>query len=197
MSIDFFKKQNDEWLIQLYEELYLYHRGLWEKTIKTNIPFIRLKTGEMVTPFNIQTSKPNAYLPTNISSNYPTIKKSLLENRNTQLFFENLGLTSPELRMELSQFILLKYKRRRRTIPKVEDLEKLFLHYEQCNVEEAEIFLKELSELPILQAVKSSDGVIVGAIPNEVYLKNEELAFFSRIMKMCFGCYWKNCIMRF
>ena len=179
MTADFFKKQNDQWLTELYEEL-LHHRGLWEKVIKTNVPLIHLENGQMVMPFDAQTGKPKAYLPTNISSNYPTVKKSLLENKNAQLFFEGLGLTSPKLRMELTQFILPKYKRRRRTIPKVEDLEKLFLHYEQCNVEEAEMFLRELSELPILQAIKSSDGTIVGAIPREVYLENEALTFFFK-----------------
>lgn len=180
MNVDFFKKQSDEWLIELYEELYLHHRSLWKKTLKTNIPLIRLENGEMVTPFDVQTGNPNAYLPTNVSSNYPTVKFSLLKNKNTELLFENLGLTSPELRLELAQFILPKYRRKRRTIPKVEDLEKLYLHYEQCNHEEAEKFLKEISELPILQAVKSSDGTLVGAIPREIYLENEDLVFFFK-----------------
>jgi hypothetical protein len=187
MNVDFFNKQSDEWLTRLYNEIYLHHRGLWEKTIKTNIPLIRLESGKMVIAFDAQTGKPNAYLPTNVSSNYPTIKQSLLKNKNTELLFENLGLTSPELRLELNQFILPKYKRRRRTIPKIEDLEKLFLHYEQCNVEEAEMFLKEISELPILQAVKSSDGSIVGAVPREVYLENDDLisldGLYNEILK--------------
>ena len=180
MKVDFLKKQTDEWLIQLYGELYQHHRGLWEKIIKKSIPLIRLGNGKMVTPIDAQTGKPNAYLPTSTPSNYPTIKKYLAENNTALRFFESLNLTTPELRMELSQFILPKYKRRKRSIPTAEDLEKLFLHYEQSNVEEAEHFIKEISELPILQAIQSSDAAIVGAIPKEVYLVDKDLEFYFK-----------------
>ncbi|NJN77781.1 MAG: hypothetical protein HC803_05155 [Saprospiraceae bacterium] len=130
----------------------------------------------MVTAFDAETGKPNAYLPTNLQTDYPTIKKNIAEN--AKAFFEKLGLTTPELRAELSQFILPKYKKRKRIIPKVEDLEKLFLHYQQCNAEEGETFCKEISELPILQAINAADGEIVAAIPHEIYLLNQDLETF-------------------
>lgn len=177
-TVAFFEKQTDEWLIQLYEQLLWHHRSLWEKPIRFDIPLIRLENGKMVTPFERQTGKPNVYLPTEISTNYSTIKKTIADHSNATLFFENIGLTTPELRMELMQFVLPKYRRKRRVIPKVEDIEKLFLHYEQCSVAEAESFLKEISILPILQATKANDGKIVGAIPSEVYLMNENLERF-------------------
>lgn len=179
-NTDFYKKQTDEWLLKLYHELYLHHRSLWERLIRFDAPLIRLENGEMVTAFQKTTGEPNAYLPISTPTHYATVKKNIAEHSEAKTFLEQLGLTTPALQMELAQYVLPKYKRRQRTIPTVEDLEKLFLHYEQCNLETAESFIKEISELPILQAVKSSDGTIIGAVPNEVYLASDELSFYFK-----------------
>lgn len=174
LDIVFLEKQTDEWLLSFYSAVGKIEnlRSLLQKTC----PIIRLENGKMVTAFNNKTGKPNAYLPTNLQTDYPTIKKNIAENAKS--FFEKLGLTTPELRAELTQFILPKYRKRRRIIPKVEDLEKLFLHYQQCNTEEGEVFCEELAALPILQAIKAETGEIVGALPSEVYLLNDDLETF-------------------
>jgi hypothetical protein len=174
LDTNFLEQQNEEWLLAFYAAVGKMEslRILLQKTC----PIIRLENGKMVTAFDAETGKPNAYLPTNLDTNYPTIKQSIAENAKT--FFEKLGLTTPELRAELTQFILPKYKKRKRIIPKVEDLEKLFLHYQNCNAEEGDAFCQELSELPILQAIKAESGEIIGALPSEIYLLNADLETF-------------------
>lgn len=174
LDTNFLERQSEEWLLAFYAVVEKMEslRVLLQKTC----PIIRLENGKMVTAFDAETGKPNAYLPTNLDTNYPTIKQSIAEN--AKAFFEKLGLTTPELREELAQFILPKYKKRKRIIPQIEDLEKLFLHYQNCNTEEGEAFCQELSELPILQAIKAESGEIIGALPSEVYLLNPDLETF-------------------
>lgn len=178
----FLEQQSDEWLTFLYQELLLHHRSLWhgEQSLVQQKAIIRLENGKMVHPFSLETGQPNAYLPSDLKTDYPTVKSSLLQHSNTLIFLENLGLRTPELRAELEQFILPKYQKSRPTeLPKIEDLEKLFLHYQTCNTEEAATFLEQLKEMPFLLATKN-DGKKIAARPNEVYFWTAELEVYFK-----------------
>ena len=135
------------------------HRSLWSanKAVAKQKFIIRLENGTMVTPFDLESGIPNAYIPTKLQTDYPTIKKSIAKNELAKTFLENLGLSTPILRDELENYILPKFinaqKTKEATLPSLEDLEKIITHYWQCNAEEAKALENQLNSLPILQAV--------------------------------------------
>ena len=184
MEIDFLEKQSDKWLIYFYTELLQNHRSLWSgnKAIAKQKPIIRLENGNMVTPFNSENGTPNAYIPTKLKTDYPTVKQVIADNELATSFLENLGLSTPILRDELENYILPKFIQAQKTkeeiIPSLEELEKIITHYWQCNAEEAKILEDQLTKLPILQAVSNEDGSIIAACPNQVYFENELLSEF-------------------
>ena len=184
MELDFLAKQSEDWLIYFYTELLQNHRSLWSsnKALAKQKPIIRLENEEMVTPFHLETGTPNAYIPTKLKTNYPTVKQTIIENDLAKSFLENLGLSTPILRDELENYILPKFIKAQKTkediLPSLGELEKIITHYWQCNAEEAKALESQLSTLPILQAVSNEDGSIMAACPNQVYFENDLLREF-------------------
>lgn len=184
MDIHFLQVQSEEWLIYFYIQLLQNHRSLWSgnKALVKQKPIIRLENGEMVTPFNLEDGTPNAYIPTKLKTDYPTVKQVITEDELAKSFLENLGLSTPILRDELENYILPKFinaqKIKTDILPSLEELEKIITHYWQCNAEEAKALEQQLSTLPILQAVSNEDGSIIAACPNQVYVENELLTEF-------------------
>ncbi|MFK7982581.1 MAG: DEAD/DEAH box helicase [Saprospiraceae bacterium] len=184
MELDFFEKQSEDWLIYFYTELLQNHRSLWSgsKALAKQKAIVRLENGKMVTPFHLQNGTPNAYIPTKLKTDYPTVKNSITENELAKSFLENLGLSTPILRDELENYILPKFINAQKTkediLPSLVELEKIITHYWQCNAEEAKALETQLSTLPILQAVSNEDGSIIPACPNQVYFENELLHEF-------------------
>jgi len=184
MESDFLEKQSDEWLIYFYTQLLQNHRSLWSgsKALVKQKPIIRLENGKMLLPFHQENGTPNAYIPTKLKTDYPTVKKVITENELAKSFLENLGLSTPILRDELENYILPKFINAQKTkediLPSLEELEKIITHYWQCNAEEAKSLENQLNGLPILQAVSNEDGSIIAACPNQVYFENDLLSEF-------------------
>ena len=97
MESDFLEKQTDDWLIYFYTELLQNHRALWSghKALAKEKPIIRLENGRMVLPFDKVTGTPNAYIPTQLATEYPTVKRALVEEELAKSFLESLGLSTP------------------------------------------------------------------------------------------------------
>ncbi len=184
MNSDFLQKQTDEWLIYFYTELLQNHRALWSghKALVKEKPIIRLENGRMVLPFDRATGTPNAYIPTQLATEYPTVKQTIVTQDLAKSFLENLGLSTPVLRDELENHILPKFinaqNAKEAIMPSMAELEKIITHYWQCNAEEAVQLEKQLSQLPILQVVSIEDGSIIAACPNQVYFENKLLTRF-------------------
>lgn len=73
-------------------------------------PFIRLEGNRHVLPFD-ESGKPQAYLPGNSSSSFPTVKKSIAEDDEAREFLEEeIGLTEPDNVAEVIEFVLPQYE---------------------------------------------------------------------------------------
>ena len=106
----FLCNQSDEWLQKLY--LFLdQHRQVTRKQSPTFLSkeFIRLADGSMVRPFDSQ-GRANAFLPAEGCEGFPTIKKSLVEDRRIELFFVGLGLEEPDVYAYIEKTILPLYE---------------------------------------------------------------------------------------
>ncbi|MEM6697157.1 MAG: AAA domain-containing protein, partial [Bacteroidota bacterium] len=125
-------------------------------------------------PFDRDSHKPDVFLPSQFSSNYPTVKSALLKSENAKKLLQNLGLTTPDLREELLHQVLPALENQQLAATP-ETLEKIITHYFQCNAEEAEILSERLKNLPILLAIEGSSGAIKSAKAQDVYWLNEFL----------------------
>ena len=111
---EFIKKQDDEWVIRFYTFL-KDKKALWKKKDWNpegplrKKPFIRLENNTHVAPFE-NSEKPCAYLPGDFGSSFPTVKKSIAENKEAREFLKELELNEPDKYDEVIGHVLPKYK---------------------------------------------------------------------------------------
>lgn len=112
LTDDFLEKQDDTWIVTFYV-FFKNKEDLWEKPTAPlrKRKIIRLEDNSHVVPFS--NGKPNAYLPTENSSESQTIKKSIFFNQaSTEFlkeFLKKLGIRERDLFTEVTEFILPKY----------------------------------------------------------------------------------------
>ncbi|MEM8528302.1 MAG: AAA domain-containing protein [Bacteroidota bacterium] len=177
---DFIQTQSDEWLSSIYQEWYQQHRSLWARL--KYLPIIRTAKEAVLAPFNAASHQTQVYLPSKFSSNYPTVKASLIEAEQARKFLESIGLTTPDLREELLHQVLPAFETQNiEATP--ETLEKIVTHYFQCTAEEAELLSERLKNLPILLAIQAESGEIKSATPQAVYLLNDFLQIWFEYEK--------------
>lgn len=104
----FIANQSDEWLINFYRYL-LDQRALWSKGgVLRKKPFIRLEGDTHVPPFDDQ-DKPNAFLPGDSPTDFPTVKRTICRNEQALDFLNKLGLKKPDIVDDVIQHVLPKY----------------------------------------------------------------------------------------
>lgn len=179
ITYDFLKTKSDEWMIDFYSRL-LNQESLWRSPagILRTKPIIRLENGELDAPFN-NDGKNLVYLPTEISSKYKTVKKSLTENENSLKFLKELGLKEPDLFAEINEFIIPKYQSSNPIKDEgyFDDIEKILKAYEDENLPEKD--KTSLGELlkssSFIDSFKNDTKENYLKRPNETYLNNSDL----------------------
>jgi len=106
---EFIDMQTDDWLIKFYNFLKI-KSNIWKKSdsILRQIKFLRLEDNTHVLPFE-NDGTPNAYLPSSVETNFPTIKRNIYNNEGAADFLKRLGIIEPDLFAEIIEFILPKY----------------------------------------------------------------------------------------
>lgn len=123
LNEEFMKSQSDEWVIKFYE-FCLKHQDLWEQpsSVLRKKPFIRLNDDDThVIPFHAN-GNPLAYLPTDSSSDFPTVKPSIDDNPKAHEFLIKLGLHEPGMLSEVIDHIFSKYDDNKTDVPKEENI---------------------------------------------------------------------------
>jgi len=203
ITAEFMERKSDDWLIDFYKRL-LNQESLWRgssysedtfitktsskgstsfsftffsKGILRTKPIIRLENGEHIAPFD-SNGKPQVYLPTEIKTQYKTVKLILTKNKESLKFLKELGLTEPDLFAEIREFILPKYSTEN---PKkdefyFDDFGKLLKGYEDVQSSKKEEFIKELSNVSFICAVKNNnpeESCLLKA--SQIYFGDEDL----------------------
>jgi hypothetical protein len=106
----FLENQPEEWIINFYSFLGADRTALWKKpdAALRKRKIIRLENNSHVVPFKSD-GTPNAYLPSTGTTNFPTIKKSIIADEDASDFLKKLGMIEPDLFAEIIEFILPKY----------------------------------------------------------------------------------------
>jgi len=188
---DFLSRQSDDnWVCEFYE-FASGRRGI--HYILKNKPIIRLQDGNHVAPFDRYSDKPNAYLPTEHGSQFPTVKTEVCNSSDKAMeFLRNLGLKKPDIIDEARELILPEYKRGEvgradidtktkhweytRTI--VEALRKA-LRLDEWDKKRTG-FIDTLKKIPFLLAT-NAEGVKEFCCPEEmIYFRSPELEMYFK-----------------
>jgi hypothetical protein len=121
LNEEFMKSQSDEWVIKFYEFL-LKHQDLWEQSssVLRKKPFIRLNDDTHVIPFHAN-GNPLACLPTDSTSDFPTVKQSIYDDPKAREFLVKLPLDRPDALFEVIDF-LPKYNDPEADVPKEDNI---------------------------------------------------------------------------
>ena len=89
----FLAQQSDEWIINFY--IFLNQTSSYSRQRAIFQPIIRLEDNRHVEPYGNDNS-PQVYFPKENSSRFPTVKRSILENKEAKIFLESLGIKEPD-----------------------------------------------------------------------------------------------------
>ena len=112
---NFMDSKNDEWIVKFYsriinsEALYRAKSYYQESGVLRRRPIIRLEDDSHVCPYN-DSDEPQVYIPSERTSDFKTVKRSISENGNARLFLTRLGLGEPDDIAEIKEFIVPKYQ---------------------------------------------------------------------------------------
>ena len=119
---EFMGKQTDEWVIEFYRFL-LKHEDLWSESssVLRKKPFLRLSNDTHVIPFH-ENGNPLAYLPTDSTSDFPTVKQSIYDDPKAHEFLVKLGLDEPGILSEVIDHVFPKYDDREIDVSKEDNI---------------------------------------------------------------------------
>jgi len=181
ITAEFLQAKSDKWMIDFYR-LLLNQQSLWSergypKGILRTKPIIRTENNEHIAPFD-SNGKVQAYLPAETKSKYKTVKRILTENEESLKFLKELGLTKPDLFAEIVEFIIPKYRNENPVKDNgyFEDFEKLLKGYESIQSSKKSEFVKELSDVPFIYAIKNDNPEEKRLLkPVQTYFSDEDL----------------------
>lgn len=189
LDTDFLEEQTDAWMIRLYRFLDE-QKALWRATTTwrqgaapiRNKPFIRLEDSSHVAPFRLQTGEPQAFLPLEMPTDLPTVKKEIAADEQALEFLKHLGLSEPDIVDEVIGKTLPKYRGlESREIDDQEhegDIRKIFLALGTDSESKVRRLIKSLSNTPFLFAQNVKTGRIALQTPPSVYMRSPELEIY-------------------
>jgi len=147
---EFIQKQSDGWMIKFYSFL-LKPKELWEKSnsILRQKKFIRLSDETHVTPFR-ENGNPQAYLPSDLPTNFPIVKQNIAKDENVLKFLGELRLPKPDELYDVLENVLPKYSNidisiyREENIRDIKRIHKILADYHPQNLQDSITHIKTL-----------------------------------------------------
>ena len=111
VTLDFLTEQDDGWIAHFYHFLHG-NAALWRGPlgVARKKPILRLEDCTHVDPFD-KSGKPNAYLPGQSQTEFPTIRRAVATDDKAREFLGELGLTEPDVVAEVLENVLPRYAR--------------------------------------------------------------------------------------
>lgn len=168
----FLSSRSDVWLKSFYNYC-LTIPSLWEKLKELEI--IRLENGKNVKPFVNDVAQ--VFLK-EVDPEYPQIKQTFLEDKNSLDFFKKIGIGYPDERDIIFRTIIQRYDHEEFSIDDdilLRDFENILTYYFDCNEESKSELIKQLSNKCIIVTKSRDDEESHLNFPNKVYLRNQLL----------------------
>ena len=186
LSVPFLSGQSNDWFIRFYQFL-INHEALWRKPrwggdsggILRSKPIIRLKNGQLVSPFKHDGS-PNAYLADSADTDsiLPVVEPELYRTETVRRFLMDLGIPELDVVEEVIDQILPKYQNNVIEVQPKEherDLSQIGQAYRTDSREKKERLRTALSSSRFVLAEKPYERERVFLQPDQVYFESDEL----------------------
>ena len=172
----FLEAQSDEWIERLYRYLNG-QRGIFQGHWRLPLPpLVRLEDGSHIT-FNA-TESPNAYLPGNVKTGYPTVRRSVCQSDDARNFLEFLGLRVPAAVDDVITNVLPKYCDDQVDVSDCEyrsDIDRILAAFDTDLRAQRNQLLIALQKTKFVAAVDTGSGASCFVRPDEVYLATANL----------------------
>ena len=175
LSAVFLEAQSDEWIERLYEFLNG-QRGIFNRLWGLTPPLLRLEDGTHVV-FDNEKS-PNAYLPSDTPTGFPTVKTSVCQSEEAREFLKYLGLRTPAPVDDVIVNVLPKYRKDSVKIPDCEyqaDIERVLVAFDTDSNAQRRNLLTALRDAKFVVAVDTDSGASQFVLPDKPYLATERL----------------------
>jgi hypothetical protein len=183
LTTTFLEARSDRWVEELYCYLDKQEPAKWKPPYGDlwRCPIIRLSTGKHVGAFR-EDKKPNAFLQSDATGFYPTVKAEVLHEEAASSFIKRIGIGPPDLTARILEVILPKYTAltSHRISPEehLADFEIVCSFVEKSSGANFELVWKALDQTPLFYARNVAKGTCDYRLRQEVFLGTPELRTF-------------------
>jgi len=185
----FTEKQTDEWFLKLYEIFADIKKEVWD--ILQFRPIIRTNDNKTLVPFNVA-KELQVFLPSEIESNFPTVKKIFVENNKSLEFLKGIQIKEPNLLSDIDFNIIPKYKNNEKfdITTLIKHFEIFYQYYNQCPNYEINNFINKIKNIDFILTLKSIENKNCKKSANQIYFKTQELELYFENYNE--SIYWLN-----
>lgn len=170
----FLEAQSDDWVLRLYEFLSGQEAAL-RRRLET-IPLIRLDDGTHVVAR--ESDKAKAFLPSNIETSFPTMRRAVCSTPEVRSFLVSLGITEPDPVDDVVWNVLPKYRQDEVDVDDdayADDIERIRSAFSTDSKGQREKLLSALRDTPFVMVVDTGDGNGYVAKPGSIYIATDRL----------------------
>ena len=175
LSKNFLEAQPDEWMERLYKFL-SGRRGTLLERLK-RAPIVRLEDDSHTVAF--AAGKPNAYLPGDTPTAFPTVKRSVCKSEEALAFLKGLGLRVPDPVDDVIENLLPKYALEDVEVSACEyqdDIERILNAYETDSTSRKKRLVSALKNVRFLIAVDAGNGESQFVHSVDAYMATDRLS---------------------
>lgn len=182
-SQQFLERRSDRWIEELYCYLDKQEAVEWKPPYGElrRCPIIRLSDGKHVTVLR-EDRKPNAFLQSDATGYYPTVKPSVLHEEAALSFIKRLGISPPDLTARILEVIFPKYaaltSHRVTLEDHLIDFDVVSSFVEKGSGANFDLVWKALDSTAFFYARNVATGACCYRLRQEVYLGTPELTTF-------------------
>jgi len=169
----FLESQSDQWILKLYEFL---KRQPTLQCRAEYIPLIRIEDGMHVTIRS--NGQLQAFLPSEIETGFPTVKRAVCETEDARQFLRTLGLTEPDPVDDVIWNVLPRYSGEAVDYDVADydaDIHRILTAFNTDSKGQREKLLTALREASFVLAIDAGDGLKRLSKPSHVYLATQRL----------------------
>jgi len=176
LTKQFLEAQPDQWILKLYEFLAVQPAIVRQGRVVNHVPLVRIEDGTHVLAKS--NGQPQAFLPTEIRTDFPTVRRSVCATEKALEFLKTLGLTEPSAVDDVVRNIIPKY-----TADTVEaggkeyeaDFRRILNAFGTQDRAQRGKLIDALKETSFVMSVDAGDGSQHVSKPGDVYLATERL----------------------
>lgn len=180
---EFIENQSLEWVLKFYE--YLNDKPSY-LAISKEYPVVLCDDNTAIKPYDKQRLHYKVFLPTASTSDFKTVHPQLFTSEIGKMFFNNLGLSKPDIKAVFLNTILNNYDKEEFSIDN-EDLinhtKTLIEFFKSQDTSEFKNYVERLCNLNLFRGVSKSDNNSVGLY------KSVDLYKLSDDLKQYFDCF--------